>query len=492
MIQSLRVTRRVIASLLMLLTFAGLQFYAQANLAQTSASSTTRELTVLYTNDEHGWMVGREAGKGAADLMGLWREREGYTEDGAFLILSGGDNWTGPAISTWFEGASMVELMNAMDYDASAVGNHEFDFGTEVLRQRASEANYPYLSANTRRKTDGNVPTDLGILPHTIIETNDLRVGLVGLTTTRTPAATKPENVVDFNFIDYERALRETIPQVKAADIDLLMVISHVCMRELDVLVTRVVDLGIQLMGGGHCNELVAKQIDDTVVLGGGFHFTAYAKATFKYDTVSESIVDVVYAAVDNVAGTADETIENLVARWQQQTTAQLDSLVGYSAKEYSRILPALQEAVVNSWLWANPTADFALNNALGQRQFLPEGELRLADLIGFMPFDNTLYAVNLTGGELMEVIEDGQRPIVGGIREQGDGWIVTKTGEPLMLDTSYRVIVNSFQYAGGSGYGAIREYDPEGFDTGVQYRQPFVDWIRSLSTSAQNPLTIP
>ena len=50
-------------------------------------------------------MEGASQGQGAANLLGLWREKEGYTPDGPFLILSGGDNWTGPAISTWFQGA---------------------------------------------------------------------------------------------------------------------------------------------------------------------------------------------------------------------------------------------------------------------------------------------------------------------------------------------------------------------------------------------------
>ena len=91
--------------------------------------------TVLYTNDEHGWMEGMQSGQGAAELLGLWRTKQGYRPDGPFLILSGGDNWTGPAISTWFDGQSMVEVMNAMGYKASVIGNHEFDFGLDGLNK---------------------------------------------------------------------------------------------------------------------------------------------------------------------------------------------------------------------------------------------------------------------------------------------------------------------------------------------------------------------
>jgi 2',3'-cyclic-nucleotide 2'-phosphodiesterase (5'-nucleotidase family) len=72
-------------------------------------------LTVLYTSDEHGWMAGEKSGQGVAELAGLWAAQ--YSGRDAVLILSGGDNWTGPAISTWFEGEGMVEVMNVMGYD---------------------------------------------------------------------------------------------------------------------------------------------------------------------------------------------------------------------------------------------------------------------------------------------------------------------------------------------------------------------------------------
>ena len=83
-----------------------------------SQEESVREITVLYTNDEHGWMEGLSPGRGAANLYQLWEEEEGFSQDGSFLVLSGGDNFTGPAISTWTQGESMVEVMNAMSYEA--------------------------------------------------------------------------------------------------------------------------------------------------------------------------------------------------------------------------------------------------------------------------------------------------------------------------------------------------------------------------------------
>ena len=208
-----------------------------------------RELTIIYTNDEHGWMEGMEPHQSAAHLFQLWREQEGYYPEGPFLVLSGGDNWTGPAISTWSEGRSMVEAMNAMQYDASAVGNHEFDFGLDVIKARAEEADFPYLSANTRWRSNGLTPTDLGILPYTVTTVNDIRVGIVGLTTLDTPTATNPDNVRELDFLSYERALRETLPALEAEDTDINLVIAHVCQEPLEQLIYRTQDLDIALFG---------------------------------------------------------------------------------------------------------------------------------------------------------------------------------------------------------------------------------------------------
>ena len=279
-----------------------------------------RRLTILYTNDEHGWMEGMEPGQSAAHLYEMWQQEEGYYEDGPFLILSGGDNWTGPAISTWTEGKSRVEVMNAMNYDASAVGNHEFDFGLEVIKARSVEADYPYLSANTRWRSSGESPTDIGILPFTVTTVNELRVGIIGLTTLDTPSATNPINVQDLDFIDYEMALRETLPLVQAQDTDINLVIAHVCVEPLERLIRNTRDLDIALFGAGHCNELLARRVHGSVLLSGGFHFTAYAKASFTVDTERNVISQRMFTIHDNEYATDNETIAGIIHSWSAET----------------------------------------------------------------------------------------------------------------------------------------------------------------------------
>lgn len=455
-------------------------------------SADIRELTVLYTNDEHGWMAGREDDSGAANLMGLWREKEGYVEGGPFLILSGGDHWTGPAISTWFEGESMVEVMNTMEYDATAIGNHEFDFGLDNLEQRIREANFPYLGANIQWTATQTLPSDLGILATTLVQVNDLSVGIIGLSTIDTSNTTNPINIADLSFLEYEPVLRESVAELELMETDLIFVVAHVCMVELRPLAAAVSDLNISLMGGGHCNELVAEKIGETVLLESDGHFRSYARAHFKYDLTSASLIDSSFATVRNEAGAVDEPLARVVEKWQRATAEELSAAVGFMSRGYLANDDRLQRAVVESWLQIDSAAEIAINNRNALRSPLPGGEITLADVVGLLPFENTLYAVELTGSEIFRVLGEGQSPFVAGLVRTENDWMLASTGRLVDADQIYRVLINSFMYEGGAGYDAIAEFDEQGFDTEIHYRQPLVDWLMEQDSSASRPITLP
>jgi len=448
-----------------------------------------RVLTVLYTNDEHGWMEGMSPGQGAANLYRLWQENDGYTPDGDFLVLSGGDNFTGPAISTWVQGKSQVEVMNAMAYDASAVGNHEFDFGLQALAQRIDEADYDYLGANIRWKTNAQEPFDLGIASWTLKSVNGIEVAIIGLTTTSTPYVTNPDYVSDLDFTDYESAVRDIMPDIAAANPDLVFIISHVCMDELEPLVARLQDLDITLAGGGHCNELVARRQDDTVILGGGFHFTSYAKARFRLDR-NNRLIDTNFSTQRNSGAQADQDIARLVDGWSEQFREILTETVAWNARPLKRG-EGLDQLIIDSWLQAWPSADIAVTNRGGIRNDLPAGEITVSDLVNLLPFDNTVVVASASGSAIARALTEGGRPVVAGLERQNNRWIFPASGRRLEPDRDYVILLNSFMYAGGDNFGAIREADPDAFDTGIHYRQPFLDWLKASPSSRSAPLVL-
>lgn len=452
----------------------------------TEAAGSPVTITIFYTNDEHGWMEGMEEGEGAASMLANWQEA-GYDPDGPYLALSGGDLWTGPAISTWFEGEGMVEVMNGMGYDAAAVGNHEFDFGLDALRARALESDFPLLSANLRT-TEGELPTQWGIAPYTIVEVAGVQVGIVGLTTQRTRTTTNPANITGFDFLDYEEALREIVPVAREDGADLVLVAGHLCADELAPLAQATGDLGIALMGGGHCNERFAQEVNGIVLVEGGYHLTSYVTVALTFDPSTGEVVEASYEVVYNEPAAApDPEIAGVVARWREQVDEELEVVLGYSELRLPAESEQLRKLVPATWLLAYPQADVALTNPGGFRAGLPAGPLTFADVVGVLPFNNVLVDIALTGDELEEALSFGEAEIAGARRENFR-WQLD-SGEAIEPDTTYHLLTTDFLYAGGDGYRMLAAFDPEAYNTGIDWRQPLVDWVLAQESDENAPL---
>lgn len=443
-------------------------------------SDSIVQLVILYTNDEHGWMEATDTHGGAAGMMGLWRQNEGYTEDGNFLILSGGDVWTGPAISTWFRGESMIDVLNAMGYDAAVIGNHEFDFQVTGLNERREQADFPFLSANIRLRSAGEIP-DFAV-PYTVIEVNGVRVGVIGLSAINTPSTAFPDYVSDYNFIDYDTALRETVPQVIGAGAELLIVVGHICHSEMAELAAEAAELGITLIGGGHCHETVNRNINGVVIIEAGAYLEKYARVNIVFNRETDTVERIEHSMHVNQGGTPDPEIAAFVSTWRDRTDDQLSEVIGYVEAEIGRGSAAMYNMITDSWLWAFPSADISISNTGGVRQSIPGGNITLAAIVGVLPFENSIVLLELTGERLINCLDDSL--FVGGMTTVGGYFLAD--GTPIDNNTVYNVLITDFIY---SAYNGFATADPEPYVTGVNWRQPVIDWINSLDTTPQNPL---
>jgi uncharacterized repeat protein (TIGR01451 family) len=465
------------------------------------------KITVLHTNDEHGWLQTNVSygspltEGGVANLMGRFTQNEGYSPDAdGFLLLSAGDNWTGPSISTWFEGEPVVEVMNAMGYDVSVIGNHEFDFGRDALNERIAEADYPFLSANIYYSGT----TDLAdfVTPYVIKEVNGVDVGIVGLSTTETPETTHPKNITDLTFGDYEEALRREVPKMRAEGADLIIVEAHVCSQNLVPLASTVSDLDIALMEGGHCHDTYTGKVGDTLIMEGHWAMRAYGKTELFLDPVTYDVVDhtqeVVmneYVTDDGNPVTPDPEVQEIVDHWQAEVDEEMGEVIGYTETGMPRRSWKQVNYVMDSWLWAYGTADFAMSNWGGFRADIPAGDITVGDIVGVLPFENRIVDCEITGAELVENLECCSGAVAGftyEYHEDGDLTVVDAVtltnGMPLVMTDTYHVLVNDFMYAGGDGY-LFGSQDPNAYDTGIQWRQPVIDWTRAQNTSATSPI---
>src|SRR4030042_1094629 len=161
------------------------------------------DLKILYVNDFHGFAepykpTGSDAPLGGiAYLAGAVDRARGKTPS---LLLAAGDMIQGNAWANFSRGKSSIEVMNAMKFDAMVVGNHEFDFGPKVLKERMAQARFPVLGANVKGLA--------ALKPYVIKNLRGVRVAIIGVVTQETPIATHPRNVVGLTFSTPESAIR--------------------------------------------------------------------------------------------------------------------------------------------------------------------------------------------------------------------------------------------------------------------------------------------
>ncbi len=104
-----------------------------------------------------------------------------------------------------------------------------------------------------------------------------------------------------------------------------------------------------------------------------------------------------------------------------------------------------------------------------------------MATIVGLLPFENTIYELDLTGAELKACI-DGY--LIGGMTTVG-GYALAD-GTPIDDNTTYSVLVTDYLYSADSEFS---QYDPEPVNTSVNFRQPLIDWLKSMNTSSSDPL---
>jgi len=437
------------------------------------------QFTVLYTNDEHGWMEPTDETGGAAGMAAAWKSIENTNKN--VVIISGGDMWTGPAISTWFHGISMVEAMNAMGYDMAVLGNHDFDFSVDTLRYRVNnQLKFPIISANIVEKATGNVPDF--VKPYIIKDISGLKVAFIGLTTLSTPYTTFPENVKDYFFTPYADAIDKYAPIVKKEGANVIIIVGHICEQEMIELSSTAKKYNIPLITGGHCHERVSHQENGITLIESGNDLYNYVKVVLEYTAKTNECKVISSEIIRNYSGkTTDEELTEIVQKWQAKTEDALSEKIGYCSQPIEQSSVAMANMVCDSWLVSFPDADVSITNSGGIRQDIPQGEITLKTIVGLLPFENSIVLIELKGSELIECIDNY---LIGGMTTVG-GYKLSD-GTPIEADKTYRVLTTDYLYSADDEF---KVYDTTAYNLSVNYRQPLIDWIKSLNTNENNPL---
>ena len=205
------------------------------------AAKASQDLAIFHTTDLHGHIVPTVSYGGQEDVGGLARcasqIRSWRKESPEHLLLDVGDVYQGTLVSWQTRGKLMIDLFNKLGYDAWVLGNHEFDWGPEVVEEALNRSNMPALAANV--KLDGKLvgaDRDEGLFqklkPWILKEVGGEKVGVVGLITPGLPAWLRPEMLGPLEAVDPAPVLKRCIAELKSEGATKIVVAGHMGYRQ--------------------------------------------------------------------------------------------------------------------------------------------------------------------------------------------------------------------------------------------------------------------
>jgi len=387
--------------------------------------------------------------------------REAAEAKASFLLLDAGDIFQGTPIGNESRGEAVIEAMNTLDYDAMALGNHEFDYGVGNLVRLVRRAKFPVLAANVSGIRE--------VKPYVVLAPPRVpcRIAVIGLATTETPHITTEGATKGVRFSDPAAATRAVMKEVPA---DLYVVVSHLG-RDGDLKLAADVP-GIALIAGGHSHTPVAEKVGGTLVIQTHSRGLSLARGDLTLDRdgwkVRESAGRRI--PVDPLSAPADEAVQAVIGKYGKDLDAKLKEVVGELAAPAHR-----SDGTAGNWMAdvirGVGKAEIAFTNRGGIRCDLEKGPVTRADCYRLMPFENEVVAMDLTGAEIRELLDrhfgnasSPYRLEWSGIAVDVEGAAgayrvvaVDVQGKPLDGKRTYRVATNGFLATGGDGFRTFR-----------------------------------
>ena len=487
-------------------------------------ATATEPVVILHTNDVHG------AVSNYAKVAALASQ---YESEGAYvLILDAGDFSQGDTAVSVSEGATAVELMNMVGYDAVALGNHEFDYGFEALKKNMENAQFPVLAANV--KYNGELAFDDAAVFTT---PGGTKIGVFGLDTPETATKAHPGKIQGVTFAGGEELyqIAQDMANMLREDegCNYVICLGHLGIddetaatgnRSIDLL-NKVTGIDVFIDGHSHSTEeeIVEKtntdrKVGDTILTSTGTKLENIGVVTIKDSTITTCLsTEDMGAADDAIAARAAAIIAEIEADYgtvfaKTEVTLNGEKDPGNRTQETN-----LGDLITDALVWGaeqqGETVDAAITNGGGIRATIEAGDITKKDVNTVLPFGNTLSIIKITGTELLEVLEAstfctpeaiGGFPQVSGIEftvdttkgyDQGDEYpgttyfapktinrvtIKTVGGKDFDPAATYTIATNDFMASGGDTYYRFVNATAN-YDLGIPMDEVVMDYITTV-----------
>ena len=430
----------------------------------------------MHTNDIRGHVLPGPEAAGSGRLAAVVRQVK------PDLMLDAGGMFSGSLISDMFLGEPIINVMNAIGYDAAAVGSNEFSFGIQALAARAREANFPLLSANAE--------SPIGeIQVAAIFNAQDVRIAVIGLTSEELTRTGHPYNVKYVDVADAVRTLESVLPRIRDRA-DCIILLTNVTQAEEQRLARAFPE--IRLIIGAHEDAELPVRIGQTTIVSAG----KFGKYAGRIDlTFNDGKLNRIESRLIPLEGVQpDPSIAKVLESFETKLNQTLQQVLGHAAGDLSR--STAQEShignLVADAVRAKTGTAIALINAADPQAGIRKGPITGRTMLEVLPSENTLVTMRLSGAQIKRIL--GRTVMsLSGVRVKLDvnkpegkrlASIRLQDGTPIRDKDFYSVTTNDFLLMGGDGYtefaGGI---DVE--DTGILMRDALAQHIARLGTVA-------
>lgn len=427
-------------------------------------------LTLLQINDVYTTLPNKKGTGGLARVATLKKQiaTGGRTVE---LILAG--DFLSPSVaSSVYKGRQMIDTFSAAGVDIGILGNHEFDFGPDVLRQRLSEAKFTWLVSNVFDEATGR---PLGGYPTQLLkEYGGVKVGYLGLCLDGDTIS--PDRRIGLRLEDPLATGEKLVASLKEQGAQIIVAITHLDYADDRLLAKRCPDIDVIL--GGHEHDASTTWVGRTLISKADSDAVTAARIDFFPGEAGER-PEIQFELIPINGELADDPATALVARdYEDRLGMALEAEVGSTRVPLDGVSSTLRSRETNLGNFVadamrdDTGAPIAIVNSGSIRvnQIMPAGPLRMKDLVAIHPFGGTVCVIEATGSLILEMLnngfselgeDDGRFPQVSGIRLLVDpaAPIGNRVGEvrfgeePLDPSRTYQVAVSDFMIRQGDGY---------------------------------------
>ncbi len=376
-----------------------------------------KDLTIIHSNDMHGHFVGEKDENGK--LKGSLAQVSGYvskvkSENPNAVYINAGDVFQGSLIDSDYQGLSTANILNMIDMDIFALGNHELDYG--ISHMLFVEKCLDATIVNTNFKVKGK---EVHLFkPYHVMEINGMNVLFIGLLTKNIVDQTKTEGLVGelVEICSTPTEIKKIYQRLANKDkhIDMTVLVTHIG-YEADVKLAKSLDpsMGIDVIVGAHSHTYLEQPVIENgiLILQAGMENTHIGHLDLKFDTEASKIVDYKYqlVPVDEDHCPIDLMTRAMISTYAFDVDTKYSKLVTRLKREldnFGRINPTeVGQLFADAFHESLPGVDAFLLASSSMRCYSLDMTVTLQVLREAYPYDGKIYKFIVDGAQLRHML---------------------------------------------------------------------------------------